>query len=83
VTVSAAMILFGALLIYGGYKNLSISALVRGDNTVSKGSAASGGGGGGASGGSSTIPGGTTSSGATNPPRPTAPPGFTPAGGPR
>ena len=80
-TVSAAMILFGALLIYGGWKDLSISALVRGDNTTSKGSTSSGGGS--SSGGSSTVPGGTTSSGTTNPPRPTAPPGFTPAGGPR
>ena len=30
------MILFGALLIYGGWKNRSIAALARGDNTTRK-----------------------------------------------
>jgi hypothetical protein len=36
VSVSFAMILFGSLLIYGGWKNLSIGALARGNNTVAK-----------------------------------------------
>ena len=31
-----AMILFGALLIYGGWTDKSIAALARGDNTVRK-----------------------------------------------
>lgn len=35
-TVAYAMILFGALLIYGGWTNKSISALARGDNTQAK-----------------------------------------------
>lgn len=35
-TVAAAMILFGALLIYGGWTNRSVWALARGDNTVTK-----------------------------------------------
>lgn len=35
-SVSLAMILFGALLIYGGWTNKSVAALARGDNTVAK-----------------------------------------------
>ena len=35
-SISFAMILFGALLIYGGWTNRSISALARGDNTQPK-----------------------------------------------
>lgn len=35
-SVSLGMILFGALLIYGGWKNLSISSLARGDNATPK-----------------------------------------------
>jgi hypothetical protein len=36
VSISLAMILFGSLLIYGGWKNKSISALARGDNATAK-----------------------------------------------
>lgn len=35
-SISFAMILFGALLVYGGWKNKSIAALARGDSTVTK-----------------------------------------------
>ena len=35
-SVSFGMILFGALLVYGGWKDKSISALARGDNSVAK-----------------------------------------------
>ena len=35
-SISFAMILFGALLIYGGWTDKSIAALARGDNTVGK-----------------------------------------------
>lgn len=35
-SISFAMILFGSLLVYGGWKNKSIGALARGDNTVAK-----------------------------------------------
>lgn len=30
------MILFGSLLVYGGWKNLSILALLKGDNSTRK-----------------------------------------------
>lgn len=36
-SISFAMILFGALLMYGGVKNASLTALARGDNTVQRG----------------------------------------------
>lgn len=35
-SITAAMILFGGLLIYGGWTNRSVWALARGDNTVPK-----------------------------------------------
>lgn len=35
-SISFATILFGALLIYAGWKNKSVAALARGDNTVPK-----------------------------------------------
>lgn len=35
-TIAFGMILFGALLIVAGWKNRSLSALSRGDNTVPK-----------------------------------------------
>lgn len=35
-SVAWAMILLGALMVYAGWKNLSLGALVRGDNTVAK-----------------------------------------------
>lgn len=35
-SISMAMILFGAMLIYGGWTDKSIGALARGDNTVAK-----------------------------------------------
>lgn len=35
-SISFAMILFGALLIYAGWTNKSVAALARGDNSVSK-----------------------------------------------
>lgn len=35
-SISFAMILFGAMLIYGGWTDKSIAALARGDNTVAK-----------------------------------------------
>lgn len=35
-SISVAMILFGSLLIVAGWKNKSLTALARGDNTVSK-----------------------------------------------
>lgn len=43
-TIAFAMILFGALLMYGGWKNLSITALARGDNTSAKPPVLAGGG---------------------------------------
>jgi hypothetical protein len=36
VTVAFAMLLFGALLLYGGWRGLSIPALLRGDNKTPK-----------------------------------------------
>jgi hypothetical protein len=36
VSISFGMILFGSLLIIAGWKNVSLSALARGDNTVPK-----------------------------------------------
>jgi hypothetical protein len=36
VSISFGMIVFGALLIVAGWKNVSLSALARGDNTVPK-----------------------------------------------
>jgi len=35
------MLLFGSLLIVAGWKNVSLSALARGDNTVPKGTSSS------------------------------------------
>ena len=35
-TISFAMIVFGGLLIYAGWKDLSLGALSRGDNTKAK-----------------------------------------------
>lgn len=35
-SLSFAMILFGALLVYGAWTDKSIAALARGDNTVRK-----------------------------------------------
>jgi hypothetical protein len=35
-TIAYAMILFGALLVYAGWKNKSVSALARGDNATAK-----------------------------------------------
>ena len=35
-SISFGMILFGALLIYGGWTNKSVAALARGDNTTPK-----------------------------------------------
>lgn len=35
-SISMAMILFGALLIMAGWKNVSVSAAARGDNTQPK-----------------------------------------------
>ena len=35
-TLPAILILFGAMLLYGGWTNKSVWALARGDNTVSK-----------------------------------------------
>lgn len=35
-SVTFGMILFGALLVYAGWKDLSVAALARGDNTVVK-----------------------------------------------
>lgn len=35
-SLSFAMILFGALLVYAGWKDLSVAALARGDNTTPK-----------------------------------------------
>jgi hypothetical protein len=35
-SISFAMILFGALLIFGGWKNKSLAALARGDASVTK-----------------------------------------------
>lgn len=35
-SISFAMILFGALLIYAGWTNKSVAALARGDNSVPK-----------------------------------------------
>lgn len=39
-TITVGMILFGAILIYGGWKNLSLWGLARGDNTQAKTKAA-------------------------------------------
>lgn len=36
-SIAVALILFGALLVYGGWKNLSVWALARGDNSSPKG----------------------------------------------
>ena len=41
-SVSFAMILFGAILIYGGWTNRSVSALARGDDSKPKPTLASG-----------------------------------------
>lgn len=35
-SIVIAMILFGSILIYGGFTNRSVIALSRGDNTVAK-----------------------------------------------
>lgn len=35
-SIAFAMILFGTLLMYGGFTNRSVSALARGDNTQAK-----------------------------------------------
>lgn len=35
-SISFGMIVFGALLIVAGWKNVSLAALARGDNTVPK-----------------------------------------------
>lgn len=35
-SIALGMIVFGAILIYGGFTNRSVWALARGDNTVSK-----------------------------------------------
>ena len=35
-TVALAMVLVGSMLIYGGWLNLSVLALLRGDNTQPK-----------------------------------------------
>lgn len=40
-TIAFAMLLFGSLLIYGGWKDLSVFSLLRGDNTKPKATAAS------------------------------------------
>lgn len=42
-SIAKAMILFGALLIYAGWKNLSVAALARGDNSTAKGPVTAGG----------------------------------------
>ena len=42
-SISYAMLLFGVLLIVGGWKNLSVAALARGDNTVAKPAVTAGG----------------------------------------
>lgn len=42
-SISFAMILFGALLAYAAWKNLSVAALARGDNTVGKPAVTAGG----------------------------------------
>lgn len=39
-SVSVAMIMFGALLIVAGWKDLSLAALARGDNQTAKPAAA-------------------------------------------
>jgi hypothetical protein len=36
VTVAFAMLLFGALIVYAGWKDLSVAALLKGDNTQRK-----------------------------------------------
>jgi len=36
VTITVAMILFGAILVYGGWTNRSVWALARGDNSQPK-----------------------------------------------
>jgi hypothetical protein len=36
VSIAFGLILFGALLIYGGWKNLSVVSLSRGDNSTPK-----------------------------------------------
>lgn len=41
-TLTMSVILFGALLVYAGWKNLSVRALLQGDNTVGKPAAAPG-----------------------------------------
>lgn len=35
-SISFAMILFGSLLVYAGWKDKSVAALARGDNTTAK-----------------------------------------------
>lgn len=35
-SVAFAMLVFGALLVYAGWKGLSVSALARGDNATAK-----------------------------------------------
>jgi hypothetical protein len=42
VSIAFGLILFGALLIYGGWKNLSVVALSRGDNSRTKGTVKAG-----------------------------------------
>lgn len=36
-TIKLGLIILGSLLIYSGWKNLSVQALIFGDNTVAKG----------------------------------------------
>lgn len=35
-TITFGLILFGGILVYGGWKNLSVWALARGDNSTAK-----------------------------------------------
>lgn len=42
-SISVAMVLFGALLIQSGWKNTSLMAAARGDNTVPKPAVTAGG----------------------------------------
>lgn len=35
-SIALAMIVFGGILVYGGWTNRSVSALARGDNSVAK-----------------------------------------------
>ena len=60
-TLPALMIVFGAILVYGGWANLSVWALAKGDNSQPKAASGSPGGAATQAGGASAAPGGAAS----------------------